>query len=408
MRIGMMILSVGVLALLSGLGCEKSMNTPQPVVQPSAKVELEETAMPFFRRELNKQIDLYMFAGSGDHQRCAGIWEDWNRYELEDYWRQTWATGLVAAARIERLGEAAVPAMVERVKQSPRYNGCDQRSVAVDLLSYLGPAGLKAQVRCTGWEGPLTDEDSDWIQYLDQLLAETTDSDVAQLFWLLTGDEEAIGIVEQAIDETINELTDLYENSSANGDWDARFMQWVLAISPVDGGVSDAKLKDWAQDSGSEGIRYAATLALASRGDSAAQDCVRDIIRSRFPLTAQEQDKWRALPVFPEKRLLPSSDTMFRFVRQLAKSSLEDRWKLLLDLLADTDPKLLAPRAAVLVALEEHWAELPVATQFQAAKRVAQMHWRENNKWLQAMMMSFLAQHPVEDLELAVERIAVE
>ena len=81
---------------------------------------------------------------------------------------------------------------------------------------------------------------------------------------------------------------------------------------------------------------------------------------------------------------------------ELAKSRLEDRWDLLLDLLADMDPRLLSPRAAVLVALEDYWSSLPGLTQQQARRLVVRLHWTENNQWLQTMMMFFLANHPAE------------
>ncbi len=387
LRIGMMILSVGVLAILSGPGCEESMNTPQPVVQPSAKVEAGKKTMPFSEWELNRQIRLYMFAFSDYH--CRGI--GWPEVEypdddaMDEYFDRRAAIGLVAGAYIERVGEAAVPAVVGAWEQAESGDGCDERWRLRELLQRLGPAGWKATIGSP--KESVTDEhapasDSDWIRYL-----QTGSCD--ELLWELSRDRSALARLEHNVDEGIEgrrEWRPGYEPDFAGEDEEMRLL---LAIAPTDGGVTDAKLQEWADQGYSVGIRWGAYLALASRGDATAQQRIRDTIRNRFPTRPNEGKWYKSVGVDP----FPDY-AAFTFVQEVAKRRLKDRWELLLDLLEDTTPKLLAPRAAVLLALDEHWEELHPQIAERARQEITHLHWTEKNEWLQMLMMSVLAGHP--------------
>lgn len=86
----------------------------------------------------------------------------------------------------------------------------------------------------------------------------------------------------------------------------------------------------------------------------------------------------------------------FEFVIQLASTPLEDHWELLLDLLRDAQPELLAARAAVISVLEEHWTEFSSESQDLVRETVADVYYKEQNEWLQSLMILFLASHPNE------------
>ncbi len=402
MRIGMMILSVGVLAILSGPGCEKSVSTPQPVVQPSAKVEAGKMTMPFSEWELNRQIKLYMLANSHAFRGRCIVWPEAPvpQQVFDDYFHHVAVIGEVAGAYMDRLGEAAVPAVVEAWKQAaPAGDGDDEKKTLRNLLKRLGPAGWKAiesppisPIVGEHLHTPLSDDDSEWIKFFRR----ERDTWCDGLWWMLTRDREPLSRLEELVDQEVQDLRDLsegcYQSWFEEVDWDAHLMRDVLLISPVDGGVPDAKLRDWAQDSGSAGIRWAATLALASRGDLRAEQHVHEIIRNRFPLSPKEEHKWDEDTGGEWEGACRAA--MFLFVQELAKTGLIKRWELLLDLLADTDPKLLAPRAAVLVALDEHWEELHPEIAKRARQEITDLHWTEKNEWLQMLMMSALAGHP--------------
>ena len=196
-RIGMMALSVGVLAILLGAGCNKSVSTLQPVVQPSAKVEREKMTKPSSDRELNRQIELYML-GSSDayYWRCMGdelAAEEWGGLAKDDsWWRHKTAVGLVAGAYIERVGEAAVPAVVQAWEQAaPGGDGDDEKKTLHNLLKRLGPAGWKAiesppisPIVGEHPHAPLSDDDSEWVKFFRKEGEGWCD----ELLWMLARD----------------------------------------------------------------------------------------------------------------------------------------------------------------------------------------------------------------------------
>lgn len=402
------------------IGCREPKTTPPANSTPSearsapqafgTSAELGDTAKPSSDRELDRQIKLYMFASSDYWGRCRSRNEDGNVLTHEDgnvltdedydeYFDRRAAIGLIAGAYIQRVGEAAVPAVVEAWEQAESGDGIDEKWRLRELLQRLGPAGWKAvesppisPIVGEHLHTPLSDDDSEWVKFFRREREGWCD----ELWWMLTRDREPLSRLEKIVDEQVQDLRDLsegcYQSWFEEVDWDAHLMRDVLLISPVDGGVSDAKLRDWAQDSGSAGIRWAATLVLANRGNLHAEQHVHEIIRNRFPLSPKEEHKWDEDTGGEWEGACRAA--MFLFVQELAKTGLIKRWDLLLELLADTDPKLLPPRAAVLLALDEHWEELPPQIAKRARQEITDLHLTEKNEWLQMLMMSVLAGHP--------------
>ncbi len=386
-------------------GCDRAgmpaetTSVPQAPSSSPAEAGSAGVVVAFSQRELEGHLNLYMLANSDTFRdRC---WAPYSAVTIDaEYLRQLDAVGMVAAARIKRLGGAVVPTVLERFERASYGDMQDERWRLTDLLRQSRTLGRKACIRLSKESAPTSDDDSDWEQFLRTRLSYDDiegyrghEIQYNELLWRLTKDAGALKVLQGDMNEVVAYLRDptiAYPGWGETGiSGESSWMRDVLAIAPATGGVSSDALKDWAQDSGSKGIRWGAILALANRGDTAAQKEIREIIQGRFPLRPKEREKWGdRIPTFEHPHFL--------LVGELAKSRLEDRWDLLLDLLADMDPRLLSPRAAVLVALEDYWSSLPGLTQQQARRLVVRLHWTENNQWLQTMMMFFLANHPAE------------
>ena len=370
---------------------------PQMVSSPSKQSSTSKGVMVLGKQELEKQLNLYMLANSDValDDACGfsrhGFPHD-ERIVLE-YYRQANAVGLVARAYLEQAGDAAVSLIVERLKDAlEEHDGCDDRPDP--LASFLGSSGipaLKADVRLGNASAPESDDDAEWMEFLEGTSHE--------LLWHLNRDAAALAASVKLFDDDIeySQTPDYCTPDEMSVFGEYYLMRQVLAISPVDGGISNDKLQQWRMRSPYLGVRWVADLALARRGDVAAVQRVRDNINSRFPITSWERTAYKYIIEYPVF-YLAREGAQFLFVRELAKSSLEDRWELLLDLLGDTDSHLLAPRAGVLVALDDHWDQLPAVTQRQARRLVVGLHWTETNEWLLTMMRSFLAAHPADTL----------
>jgi len=336
-----------------------------------------------------------MFASSSSYrERCYGPPQrDW--LDSPSYHRQAAAVGLVAAAAIENLGEAAIPALLSRLQHSPPGgDGCDERSALAALLRRMGPAGRKADLRrLHPHEVPASDEDAEWLTSLRRKGEGWSD----ELLWDLGRDKAALGRLGAAIDADIRARRDWREGEPAYFLPEADLLRRVLTIAPTDGGVSDERLREWATQGQSVGARWGAYLALGRRGDEKAQESVRESIEKRFLLRPDEL-RWWVLWGLPGYRF--PDESAFLFVHEVAKSGLKDPWPLLLDLLSDPDPQLLAPRAAVLAALADHWQGLDKETKTEARRHVVEIHWTEKNEWLQGMTLALLAGHPVAEEDL--------
>lgn len=344
---------------------------------------------------LERQIDLYLFANSDSYQqRCYGPpVPDW----VDDpvYHREVAAMGLVAEASVLELGAAAIPALLDRFEElAPGGDGRDERLALRTLLDRMGPPGWKAYLRWLRRDDvPASDEDAEWIAFLRGKGKGWSD----ELLWALTRDANALATLEDSVDWEVRLRREWRQEGGADFTPEEDAMREVLAVAPSEGGMTDQKLEEWSRQTQSVGIRWAAYVALARRGDEEAQKSVRETLEDQFPLYPDEL-RWWVCWGMAEYRF--PDEAAFLFVREVTDSRLPDRWELLLDLLSDPNPELLAPRAGVLVALQEHWQDLDAATQAVARRRIVELHWEEKNEWLRALMVRFLAARPAPEEEL--------
>ncbi len=375
---------------LTQLACE----THEPVLQRGVPVvtryqQLDETEPSPRQPEMDKQINLYTAGRSGVYVGLCSLIYD----------RQLQAIGLVARRWLELNQDAAAAAvttgLINRGFQIEQDGGeVSQATVLHALLPCLGEKGWKGfnildDRRSSVKKPTLSADDETWLRYLRNDAPSGTPKQGA--LWLLVRDPAALAYFQDGVDDAIQYSQELSKQGNGGAEY---YMGAILFIAPPDDGVTDTKLKEWSRVSGLDryGARWGANLALARRADKSAQEWVRRTIKDRFALLPEEA---KAAEEYG------ATDTAFdpgefQFVIELASTPLEDRWELLLDLLRDAQPELLAARAAVILGLEEHWTKFSLESQDLVRETVADVYYEEENEWLQSLMISFLASHPNE------------
>ena len=350
--------------------------------------------------EAQVHLDITVFVLSNSETRFAEAMGEFLADDERSYWRDTRLRSLVATYRLRSNEEAVAAAVMSHLEPWHVSLGPDQRGMGsrpegdekwalLTLLSYLGPPGQKAIVRF--WQPdapPLAARNDEWVKYLREDAAGRAEAlggepvDGASfgdpLLWeLATGDG--------ALARLVSELDAVVERREHGEHVDAPDLtiDRIRRLAPTTGGVSDTKLREWMEQPWATEVQWGAALALSRRGDGDAVHRVHTVVHDRFEMT--ETDR---LATGREQATL---DLGFQFVVELAASPLDDRWALLLDLLRDPQSSLLIPRAAALLALEDHWDELTASQAADALETVRLAHWNEDSDWLQTEMVTFLA-----------------
>ena len=371
----------------------------RPVGTPTPPPREGTQAMQRAGQAMEREIDLYLFGASASRFDDAV-----GEFAADDegaYWRMNKLLALVAVRRLAAEEGQAAALVAERLAAwgdatvvdgavVHHTNESDERGALLELLGYLGRPGQRAIVRFWQPSAPSSSDDDEWIRYLRRdaekraaiLGGEPTRGATFgdPLLWQLTGDEKALARLASEIDERVTQ-----REAEPPADNPGLAMRSVLRVAPVGRGVADAKLREWLDQQWATEVQWGAALALLRRGEADGAARVREIVRQRLALAKSDP-------------LLSTTKNAtwhlgFQFVLGLADSPLDDRWDLLADLIEDTRPDVLIPRAAALLAFDDHWEDLPDDQASRAIDLIDRLHWNEDNSWLQAEMMGFLARH---------------
>ena len=138
------------------------------------------------------------------------------------------------------------------------------------------------------------------------------------------------------------------------------------------------------------GVRWGVDVALARRGDEAALQRVFDAVRQGFPLTAAEQEYSRKADI-PYGFYPPAH---FEVIVDMAPLAPADAVPICLKLIEDHDPKMLAERAAAVLAIGAVWDELDADTQQDVRRRIGGFgHRLVEDPFVERLIQQTLTEH---------------
>jgi hypothetical protein len=336
-------------------------------------------------------IGIYLAANASDYR---------DRCQLPtgpEMGRELGVMGLLAAHRLADEPALAAGVIKERLLAGRWQSGDRGYEVFADdalltLLDTLGVVGLKTRLgigarqaedgllRNSAGGLPLSGADEQWQEFAVSLFE--VEPAAVELAWRLGGDPAVLEALEANVDDMVT-----YRST----------MEWVpghvimrkVRLLGGPDGVDEDVLVRWSEARRCRPLRWGALLALAQRGDRAVWEKLGAVVAERFPVRDDD------LIAEPGVVAGAGDPEEFEFVLEYAALDDPAGWSAIEGLIADTDPDLLAPRVAAIIAIGENWAASD-CPQADLREAIAQTCRDEGSGWLRSLMLEFLAAHPAE------------